>query len=78
MKHLRYEYEVYTVLQLSEDERGAIKAVCDAHYDLKVRELVLDKFWMLASSIKIRLTYRELDTLCKGMESAVTSEEQKI
>ena len=78
MNRLRYEYEVFTVLQLSEQERGTIKAVCDAHYDQKVRELVWETFWQLSSVIEIRLTYRQLDRLCKGMESAVTIAEQEI
>lgn len=78
MNRLRFEYEVFTVLRLTEAERSTIKAVCDAHYDLKVRALIAEAFWQLSSVIEVRLTYRQLDTLCKGMESAITIEEQEI
>jgi hypothetical protein len=78
MKRVRYEYEVYTVVSFTEEERNAIRAVCDAHYDQKVRQLVHDVFWQISSRIEVKLTYRQLDTLCKGMESAVTIAEQAI
>jgi len=79
VKRLRFEYEVFTIVEFSREEMSAISEVCLAHYDTKVRELArmfLPKSDELRA--EIRFSYRQLDTLSKAMEMATTVAERAI
>ena len=79
MKRLRFEYDVSTVVEFYREEMIALCEMCRAHYDSHVQAMARYLFWEGASGKEeIKLSYRQLDTLCKVMEQAVTLPEQRI
>lgn len=81
MNHAGYEYEVKPVLELTRDEVWALNAMANGHYDghcysfsrpggliRKFQNLFENKFDDDTGVIKVTITYRELDTLCKIVE----------
>jgi hypothetical protein len=82
MERVEFEYEVFTVLTLSRMEVGRLSLICESHYDGEVQGLskpgrgaVLNGARVElddnpdVKSVNIRVSYRQLDSLCKATES---------
>lgn len=78
MKRIRFEYDVFTVVEFSREEMIALCEMCRAHYDSQVQAMARYLFWEGASGKEeIKLSYRQLDTLCKVTEQAVDERDRK-
>ena len=82
MKLLRFDYDVFTIIQLSKEEVEKFSHLCERHYDHAVRSLsnagqdaILNEarnkliHGDTDNVCEIRVSYRQLDTLCKATES---------
>jgi hypothetical protein len=86
MKPLAFRYDVHLRLQLTRREVEVLALVCERHYDSAVRALSKPGEDAVINACRTGLlggfhvteavfTYRQLDTLSKGLEGARTDEE---
>lgn len=77
MERVRFEYEVRTVLRLSEAEVAQLTEACEGHYDHAVKSLsrpgpnaILNatRNTLEDGFAEVGMTNRQFDTLCKAVE----------
>lgn len=81
MKRLRFEYEVFAVVELSREDVAILTHLCETHYDSAVRALSIagigavlngasnDLQFDGGDSCEVRVSFRQLDTFCKATET---------
>lgn len=77
MERVCFEYDVLTHLRLSEEEVGVLSKLCEAHGDATVKALSVPGTGAVLNAarnslesgfVTVRVTHRQLDTLCKATE----------
>lgn len=87
MEPLRWEFEAQVRVQLSRSEVDLLRVVCERHYDSAVRALsepgkgaVLNgaSNTCVNDTTEATFTYRQLDTLVKGLEGPQNDKEFEL
>lgn len=87
MEPLRYEYDAQVRVQLSKQEIKLLREVCERHYDSAVRALSEPGKGAVLNGAdntcvgelgEATFTYRQLDTLVKGLEGPQNDKEMEL
>ena len=90
MKPVRFGYEPTICVLLSREDVRTLRTVCERHYDAAVRALSIPGRGAILNGantmlldnklteVEVPFTYRQLDTLAKGLEGAENPDEARM